>query len=101
MNIHSAVSIESPRRKKAFLLMQAAPRGREQDVISPRFSQATFCALGNQESLGNAETNQRLGMSLTPSMRIRCSLASPSEDSPEKGNQSLDFPHFATFVQTL
>ena len=28
-------------------------------------------------------------------------LASPSEDSSEKGNQSLDFPHFAAFVHTM
>ena len=94
-------SIESPRRKKAFFAhasCTARTRARRSSVRG--FASNCSCS-GNQESLGNAETNQRLGMSLTPAMRIRCSLASPSEDSSEKGNQSLDFPNFATFVHTL
>ena len=49
----------------------------------------------------NAETNRRLGMAVTPAMGIRVILVSPSEDSFEKGNQSLDFPHFSTSVHTL
>ena len=40
-------------------------------------------------------------MAVTPAMGIRVILVSPSEDSFEKGNQSLDFPHFSTFVHTL
>ena len=62
---------------------------------------SNFSCSGNQESWENDETNRRLGMAVTPAMGIRVILVSPSEDSFEKGNQSLDFPHFSTFVHTL
>ena len=94
-------SIESPRRKKAFFAhASCTARTRARRLLVRGFA-SNFSCFGNQESLGNAETDQRLGMSVTPATRIRCRLASPSEDSSEKGNQSLDFPHFATFVHTL
>ena len=51
-------------------------------LVSPRFRKQLFELWEPRES-GNAETNQRLGMSVTPAMRIRCSLASPSKDSSE------------------
>ena len=63
---------------------------------------SNFSCSGNHETLENAETNRRLGMAVTPAMGICVILASPSEDSSEKkGNQSLDFPYFVTFVHTL
>ena len=62
---------------------------------------SNFSCSRNQESWKNAETNRRLGMAVTPAMGIRVILVSPSEDSFEKGNQSLDFPHFSTSVNTL
>ena len=94
-------SIHRSRRKKAFFLTQAAPRGREQVSLFVRGFASNFSCSGNQESWENAETNRRLGMAITPAMGIWVILVSPSEDSFEKGNQSLDFPHFSTFVHTL
>ena len=41
-------SIHRSRRKKAFFLMQAAPRGREQVICLSAVSQATFPALGTK-----------------------------------------------------
>ena len=90
-----------PKEKEGFFCSCKLHRADASKTLLVRGFASNFLCSGNQESLGNAETNQRLGMSLTPSMRIQCSLASPSEDSSEKGNQSLDFPHFATFVHTL
>ena len=101
VNIHATVRSKAQGEKRHFFAHASCTAQTRARRLLVRGFARNFSCSGNQASMGNAETNQRLGMSVTPAMWIQCSLASPSEDSSEKGNQSLDFPHFATFVHTL
>ena len=82
--------MDCPRRKKAFFFSRKLHCAdvRESSLQVGGYASNFLCS-GNQEILENAETKRLWGMAVTPAMRIRSILASPSKDSSERAQSKI------------
>ena len=90
-------SIHRSRRNKTFSSRKLHRSDMSKKFVSPRFCKQLF-VLWEPRELGKCRDKSMFGDGCDTCNGNQAILASPSEGSSEKVNQSLDFPHFVCIL---